>query len=155
MNEASINDNDRYECQNCHLVQEFSDLLRIPDPPTCPRCGGENFEQITVSIVCDFCSTPATVDSQFWSYPAEDFEYSLQIEGIGFHGSKGEWACCEICHELIEEDDRKGLALRSVEKDIERDPDYHGHQDFLMKIAVSMHNDFFTHRTGPAREEQM
>lgn len=152
---AGIEDNNAYECEICHLVRRFTDLLRRPDGPECPRCGSRSFRQLTISIVCDFCSTPATVDTEFWSYPAEDFLYTIQQDALGTHGSKGPWGACEICHELIEEGDHNGLALRSVEKDVERDPAYKGHQHMLFAIAKQMHKDFFAHRTGPARKEQM
>jgi hypothetical protein len=60
---------------------------------------------------CDFCSQRPVR----WSYPARDF---IRKTKIGPHaletGSRGGWAACQECHEIIQRADRGALAKRSA-----------------------------------------
>lgn len=61
---------------------------------------------------CDFCSTlyPS------WVHPSADFLLPPeQGTGLPAWGSADQaWAACETCHEIIEREDREGLANRSL-----------------------------------------
>lgn len=58
--------------------------------------------------VCDFCSSPKV----YGAFQCEDF---VAIREGGFElGSKGGWAACRECHDLIEEDKWRELLHRSV-----------------------------------------
>ena len=50
--------------------------------------------------VCDFCRSPLVE----WSYPCQDFTVQVLVEGgrTMQHGSLGEWAACQLCHDLIQ-----------------------------------------------------
>ena len=55
-------------------------------------------------MFCDFCySTQVT-----WSYPCESFEFLLS-------DSEGNWAACNICHDLIECGDNIALMQRAMD----------------------------------------
>ena len=60
---------------------------------------------------CDFCG----VVGAGWSYSVDDIErsvgrgYNLQVRSVG------NWAACEHCYELIENENWKGLLSRSLE----------------------------------------
>lgn len=138
--------NTLYQCGNCKEVFEITNAHRVAEP--CPSCGQlAGWTQLPLVLVCDFCSIP-TGDNAVWSYPAEDFHYSFQIAGAAPQASKGDWAACEECHALIEDDDRTGLAARSVASDMELHPEYRGHFAEFAALTRIMHSDFFDHRTG-------
>lgn len=67
---------------------------------------------------CDFCSGRPVR----WSYPARDSRMgtiSAQLPSGGFEltgMSRGDWACCDDCHRLIQRADRDALFERAVEK---------------------------------------
>jgi hypothetical protein len=56
-------------------------------------------------MLCDFCSE---VHVQFKVYNCKDFDAGLGIM------SRGKWNACLKCAELIDANDREGLALRST-----------------------------------------
>lgn len=64
---------------------------------------------------CDFCSGRPVR----WSYPARDSQLgtiSAQLPSGGFEltgMSRGDWACCDECHQLIKRADREELFERS------------------------------------------
>lgn len=149
-----VRNNNIYQCGNedCGTILVIDDPKALDDP--CPNCGNVGKTQMTVVVVCDFCSEPIKGE-WCWSYPARDFAYTIQFEGYGIHASKGEWAACETCHDLIEADDHTGLAQRNVELDIERDPTAKPLVRQLATLALSLHNDFFNNRTGEPRYESI
>lgn len=61
---------------------------------------------------CDFCSSPAVR----WSYPARDVNMGVVLGGSMpvLHNSRGDWAACDACHDLIEAGDYKSLLNRSI-----------------------------------------
>lgn len=106
------------------------------------------------SSVCDFCGG----DKIRWAYPADDFMIGAIAaldpetgEAIDVQpmGSKGPWAACAECAELIEREDYEALKKRGIES-IPRE------QITDMKLArtmlANMHNGFRQHRTGPRTE---
>lgn len=99
--------------------------------------------QSTNQAVCDFCARPRVS----WSYPARDAAIDPESDGIlPPHASHGAWAACGPCHELIEADDRIGLAVRAA--------DYFRHMHPDGRITTEhfrfLHEQFFDLRTGPA-----
>ena len=65
-------------------------------------------------IICDFCSSPKTT----WRYPAHDVPAislgdSQELVEVQLN-SKGGWAACDICHDLIERGEWDLLLDRSV-----------------------------------------
>lgn len=106
-------------------------------------------------MVCDFCCThllPIT-----WNYPARTFTVTHKIPGMTVNNtSHNNWACCAVCHDLIEENDRHALLERSVKT-------FFGNEGLLLKdvpekiIEVirgsirELHDGFFTNRLGIAQ----
>jgi hypothetical protein len=96
------------------------------------------------SLLCDFCSAldPA------WRYPAQSFVAYCAPNIAG--ESVGDWAACDRCHILIEANDRSGLAQRSVDELIARDPEARAAAAVLYEKLAELHREFFAHRSGPA-----
>lgn len=93
---------------------------------------------------CDFCSA----HNPTWRYPCKSFTMNaLQW------GSEGDFAACDICHKLIQEDRYGELNARSVNI-------LYGHLTSDDKKIVSlmlarMHAEFARNRTGePVRIER-
>jgi hypothetical protein len=149
---TDVRDNNIYQCGNesCETIMAIDDPAMFDAP--CPNCGFIGKSQMTVVVVCDFCSEP--IEGEWcWSYPARDFLYTIQFEGYGTHGSKGDWAACEICHHLIQADNRVQLAARNVRLDLERDPKAKRLAPQLGALALALHKDFFNNRTGEPKYE--
>lgn len=145
---TDVRANNLYQCGGCKDIFEIHDPRRLDGP--CPECGERaGWYQLALVLVCDFCSAP-TGEDPVWRYPAEDFAYSVQLPGSAPQASDGDWAACEECHVLIENDDRVGLAARSVASDLELHPEYKGYELQFMALTRQMHDDFFRHRTGDA-----
>jgi len=68
---------------------------------------------INECLQCDFCSVPGPV----WRYPARSFVAYCAPNVAG--ESVGDWAACDLCHVLIEADDRSGQ-WRSTATDRDR-----------------------------------
>jgi hypothetical protein len=121
--------------------------------PPCPNCGVTAWEWVIVQPVCDFCSDPLPLDGECWTFPCESFQYPfIAIEGstMQTEGSAEGWAACDVCYALVEAEDRTGLALRSVEKDIERHPNAASERPVLIAMTRAMQDKFFEHRNGEA-----
>ena len=85
--------------------------------------------------LCDFCCS-TTVK---WRYACDNFdvpEYSFR--------SKGDWACCDVCSELIEKNDLQGLKERSVS--IMNIPSFA--MEHLRGFVKILHARFFEHKRG-------
>jgi hypothetical protein len=96
--------------------------------------------------VCDFCSDP----NPTWDYPARTFETAPLPCGIPV--SLGHWAACDVCHALIEQNDREGIIRRTVTSFYEKYPEFKELLDtpeFESQTAL-LHNQFFHYRSGPA-----
>lgn len=141
--------NNLHQCSRCKEIFEIADVLLLEQPcPNCERAGG--WLQVPLVLVCDFCSIP-TGDHAVWTYPAEDFFYSFQIEDAKRMASKGDWAACEECHALIEAGDYEAVAVRSTASSIEQHgPESMGERRFFFGLALLQHDDFRKHRTGDA-----
>lgn len=93
--------------------------------------------------ICDFCSEPGVV----WMYPARNF---IGYEGGGIVGeSVGGWAACHTCHGLIADDDRAGLAERSVSTLLSNQPEMGLSRSEAVIVLQEIQAKFFAHRTGP------
>lgn len=111
-------------------------------------------QQQQPSCVCDFCSS----EKVRWAYPAGDFLIGAiaavdPLTGEPFEvqpmGSKGPWAACTECSELIEREDYEALRQRgfdAIPKHEVLDP------DLARTMLVSMHNGFRENRAGPRTE---
>lgn len=147
---TSVRDNNLYKCGGCDQMFTIDDPRALETP--CPKCGVKGKVQIPLVHVCDFCSTP--LGETVWTYPAEDFPYTVQLPGMGAHSSAGDWAACDECHDLIEGDLREALAVRSLSGDIDRAGESaEGLKPMLYAIIKQMQDDFFNHRTGDAYQE--
>lgn len=145
---TDVKANNLHQCNNCKEIFEITDVLLLEQP--CPSCNmNTGWTQLALILVCDFCSMP-TGDGAVWTYPAEDFFYSFQIEDSKPMASKGGWGACEECHALIEADDYEQLAVRSTASSLELNPQYVGKEGFFLGLAVLQHRDFKKHRTGDA-----
>ncbi|HEY1437399.1 MAG TPA: hypothetical protein VGG82_07840 [Casimicrobiaceae bacterium] len=92
--------------------------------------------------ICDFCSAPKVL----WRYHAHDFVMDIPEAPVDW-GSDGDWAACDICHELIERDERNGLAYRSalrfaIQHDVE--------MKLILPRIRDLHTQFWTMRVGKA-----
>ena len=96
-----------------------------------------------MSCICDFCSDP----NVSWQYPARSFVAYI-VDGIAGQ-SVGDWAACDACHELIENDDRPGLAAYSIDSLIEVHPEFEVAREELSREMQGLHGTFFCSRMGP------
>jgi hypothetical protein len=96
--------------------------------------------------LCDFCSGQPVVAA----YPCRDFTISDMPVG-----SKGTWAACAVCAQLIDADQRDALAWRAVElanRNLlfgETGP-VPMPADEALALMRELHELFFAHRTGPS-----
>ncbi|MBC8165399.1 MAG: hypothetical protein H7Y20_05955 [Bryobacteraceae bacterium] len=95
-------------------------------------------------MICDFCSA----QSPAWRYPALTF-LAYCTSNIGGE-SVGDWASCDACHHLIEAEDRKGLAQRSLHELILKHPETRSAATELYHELAELHKQFFLHRSGRA-----
>jgi hypothetical protein len=106
--------------------------------------GEELRTMTTTSLQCDFCSAPGPV----WRYPARSFVAYCAPSVAG--ESVGDWAACDRCHVLIESDDRRGLAQRSLDELILKHPEASLAAATLCEELAELHQQFFAHRSGTA-----
>jgi hypothetical protein len=99
-------------------------------------------------VVCDFCSgTPVT-----WDFPASSFVDPVPISPptVSVQG----WAACDLCAELIHNDQRDELADRSARSFADS---YPGDVEDPKELAVikrhlrALHEAFFAHREGAGK----
>ena len=96
------------------------------------------------SLQCDFCSAPSPV----WRYPARSFVAYCVPNVAG--ESVGDWAACDQCHRLIETDDARGLAQRSLDELVLKHPEASLAAAVLYDELADLHQQFFAHRRGTA-----
>ena len=96
------------------------------------------------SLRCDFCSAPSPV----WRYPARSFVAYCVPNVAG--ESVGDWAACDQCYVLIETDDARGLAQRSLDELILKYPEAGAEAAVLYEQLAELHQQFFAHRSGTA-----
>lgn len=142
---TSVLSNNKWRCKGCGGIYHA-------DAPTqlkpCPTCKVINYEQIKVQEVCDFCADP----NPAWEFDCEDFDIEHEL-GPNQH-LVGAWSACEPCKNMIERDDREGVAQRSVAKEIERDPHVAVIRDELLVQVRAFQAQFFEHRTGDAERNK-
>lgn len=137
---------DTYVCKSCGAELAPEVALRRPG---CPECDGLEFRiKREGASRCDFCSDKDVRHS----YPCRTFEQPAimaRSDGSTLRtGSIGWWAACERCYELIEADDRDGLAERSVAN----------LAPMNLPVALvrqqirSLHDSFFANREGAPLE---
>lgn len=93
---------------------------------------------------CDFCSAPDPP----WLYSAANFA----MEQAAW-GSSGGWGACDRCSELIEADNRRGLAERSVQSNplvaaLQPTP---AERRQITAEVMALHDRFRQARRGPRR----
>ena len=92
------------------------------------------------AAICDFCSSPLVA----WSYDVEDFRV-----GSTEWGSRGGWAACDDCHDLIEKGDPRALALHSLRtffttnSQIPDQPEVRSH---VYEHIRTVHGEFWAHK---------
>ena len=96
------------------------------------------------SLHCDFCSAAGPV----WRYPARSFIAYCAPNVVG--ESVEDWAACDQCYALIETDDARGLAQRSLDELILRHPEAGAAAAVLYEQLADLHQKFFAHRSGTA-----
>lgn len=104
----------------------------------------ESRSMTNASLQCDFCSVPGPE----WRYPARSFVAYCAPNVAG--ESVGDWAACDQCRALIEADDRRGLAQRSLDELILKHPEACGAAAALYENLAELHQQFFANRSGPA-----
>lgn len=110
------------------------------------------------NLICDFCNAK---DPE-WAYPVDDFSQDIvppeevtpetgQFEWT----SRGGWSACQICHELIQREDREALAQRCIDSFTDTVPrDTRIRRQVLRRIRA-LHDEFFVMRSGdPVRDEE-
>ena len=95
-----------------------------------------------MTCICDFCSSPDVK----WRYPAKTFLAYVTDSVAG--ESLGDWAACTKCHDLIERDDRAGLAAWSIESLITVHPEMAEIKEDLLREMAVLHRSFFDSRIG-------
>ena len=148
----SVSSNTLYECDGCGTTYDFENLSDAAN--NCPKCGANSYTQKVVVFVCDFCSKEGR--EEIWSYPCADFIYGIEIAGYPKGASKGEWAACQTCHELIEADDYDGLLRRAVDAEIGKSPELSQYRPMFLAMVGEIHKGFRANRTGapePPTEE--
>lgn len=118
--------------------------------------------------ICDFCSSPDI----HWRYRAADFQHDrlitalvlpitivgpIEIErkDIDIHwGSKGDWAACNVCHALIEANNRAKLTRRSAKTMLKRHPEITMSLRDAIELIGPMHAQFWSNRVGPAMRHE-
>lgn len=92
-------------------------------------------------LICDFCSS----DKITWDYPCEDFV----VDGVG---SKGDWAACDICHDMITNKEWESLAVRTYNSPRAR-AEWRAAAELLgrgraIRTIKKLHLKFRAHRCG-------
>jgi hypothetical protein len=93
-------------------------------------------------LICDFCSAPDPA----WRYPARTFLAYCAPNVAG--ESVGDWAACNVCHKLIEAEDTRGLAQRSLDELLAKFPETRSAAAVFYAKLAELHRQFFAHRVG-------
>lgn len=103
---------------------------------------------------CDFCAWGDPI----WKYPCKDFQSEeIKVQGPQGHNtfvsldSYKEWAACDDCSNLIEQEDLTSLAARSFKSAIPDEPTRlsANQKAKLMNWIRDTHLQFMKNRTGP------
>lgn len=101
-----------------------------PEPMT-------GFKPLDIIGVCDFCSEPYPR----YSHVCKTFTVD-GLPGATEYGSIEDWAACEACHELIQQQAWSALAMRSVQH---APPEL---RELVQNSVRSLHDGFRANRTG-------
>lgn len=95
--------------------------------------------------ICDFCSSPNVQ----WVYSARDASITGDIDLLEGErvtlSSEGDWAACEICSKLIEEEEREALLLRSINS-APNTPNLS--TEIIKQVTRQIHSMFWLNRSG-------
>lgn len=64
--------------------------------------------------------------------------------------SLGDWAACEACAALINDTNLRGLAERTLESILAKNPEMRPFASAVYEDIAALHQEFFRHRLGPA-----
>lgn len=94
--------------------------------------------------VCDFCSS----EDVAWIYPTErTIAYLVQVgDRLNIGESLPGFIACPLCAELIEQEDRAGLAKRSLDAIPSEDKDIG--EKLARELIAGIHLSFWKHRAG-------
>jgi hypothetical protein len=97
------------------------------------------------AMICDFCSSPDVK----WSYDVEDFNLSVDREW----GSRGNWAACQTCYDLIENGTPQQLAMHSLKTFFISRPEVPDQPEIRSKVyehVRTVHGEFWKMKRGKA-----
>lgn len=101
-----------------------------------------------IDPVCDFCSAnEITKDYDCYDFQAFEMvtvrgEKTQRIDGH----SKGKWAACASCAELIDNEKWDELAIRSVDSLIEVGSIKSERKEQMLEVIKTLHDEFRQHR---------
>jgi len=106
----------------------------------------------TTDKICDFC----TSSNATWLYPCESFKMAIsEMDPDSDHASAGDWFACDICAALIEQNSRAVLGARALDAALVLHPEAKEHAVEIYRDVLTLHEQFFEHRTGSVRPLQM
>ncbi|RMH32085.1 MAG: hypothetical protein D6690_14635 [Nitrospirae bacterium] len=96
-------------------------------------------------FLCDFCAC----HPPSWTYPCTDFE----SPEMSFSVSKGNWAACNDCYQLIEARDTHALIQRSATAFLSRTAEVLPQEhlpslEHICEYLEKLYTEFERHRTG-------
>lgn len=97
--------------------------------------------EVSAEKKCDFCCQAKPI----WRYPCRSFEMK-SILGLPW-GSVGDFAACDGCSTLVEQNRRHDLAV--VALFAYRQPMATLERSVILACIRSMHDQFFENRLGP------
>lgn len=144
--------NAKFKCRGCGAIYHFSTPAHVD---SC-ECGANSWEQIILTVICDFCSVKIGAGDSTWTFPCEDF-IALTPPPFPDEIKVGDWCCCEDCKSLVEAADWPALAVRVAENDqgAEGVP-----PDLILATLGTLWDGFAAHRKGdpipetPAERDQ-
>ena len=126
--------------------------------PPCVVCGEPAFEASTMGTLCRGCAKHVEPRCDFcsdldpcWRYPAKSFLLPDCVGDLRI-GSRDDWLACDACRDLIEVEDRKGLARRTLDGGIKLDGEKVDSESRLLRLvaAIMLHDLFRANRIGAA-----
>lgn len=142
---SGVEDNRKYRCKTCGAIYHYETAYETATP--CRTCGDVNYEQIRITTVCDFCSSP---DNVVWTYPCHDFVVATLLPGLPDERKVGAWAACGACHDLIEAGAWDAVAERAIESHQKTERLPAKAVRMLQRLLLSLHQQFRDNRAGPA-----
>ena len=141
---SGVEDNRKFRCKTCGAIYHYETAFETAQ--ACRTCGDVNYEQIRITLVCDFCSGQEVA----WTYPCDDFVMTALIPGLPDENKVGAWAACDECHTLIETDAWEAVAERAVEQHESAIELNAKARKILRLLLLRLHEQFQAHRAGTA-----